>query len=110
MLSELTLVLNRRRFRVRLGMTEAEVLGAVSAVRDQADLVQLTGDVRLCRDPDDDMVIETALRGHADVLVTRDDDLKGASDLVELLRARGVAVLSVQRFLDLLDAEGDRRT
>jgi predicted nucleic acid-binding protein len=49
------------------------------------------------------MVIETAVRGRADMLVTRDDDLKGSSEVMEYLDAVGVAVVSVQRFLDILE-------
>ena len=65
----------------------------------------ITGGVRLCRDPNDDMVLEPALRGRADTLITRDDDLKGEADLVELLAAAGIAVLAVRRFLALLDED-----
>lgn len=63
------------------------------------------GIVHLCRDPDDDVVIETAQNGRADALATRDDDLKRDWDLVRLLRAEGIQVLSVRQFLDALAAE-----
>jgi len=33
-----------------------------------------TQNVKVCRDPDDNMVIETALAGDADYIVTGDDD------------------------------------
>ncbi len=63
----------------------------------------VVGDVHVCRDPKDDMVIETAVSGQADVIVTRDDDLKNAVEVLDYLRPAGVTVLSVQRFLDMLD-------
>jgi predicted nucleic acid-binding protein len=37
--------------------------------------VELSGMVRVCRDPDDDKLLETALVGRADCLVTGDRDL-----------------------------------
>jgi predicted nucleic acid-binding protein len=63
-----------------------------------------TGAVHECRDPDDDLVLETALLGHAQYLVTRDDDIKRDLELIERLQAYGVTVLSVQQFLVKLDA------
>ena len=107
MLTELAEVLGRRRIRARLGLSDEELANAIARIWNQSELVRIVGDVRLCRDPDDDVVIETAMRGRADVLVTRDGDLKGAADIVAVLRARGVAVLSVQQFLDVLDAGDD---
>jgi predicted nucleic acid-binding protein len=64
----------------------------------------VTGTVRLCRDPDDDILIETARAGRADELVTRDDDLKSDWDLVQLLHSEGIEVVSVTRFLRALNA------
>ena len=73
------------------------------------ELAEVSGSVHLCRDPRDDMFIETAVAGRADVLVSRDDDLKRAPEVATILAEHGIRVLSVQQFLDLLDeadAEG----
>jgi uncharacterized protein len=40
-----------------------------------AVLVEVRGIVKICRDPDDDKLLETALLGRADCLVTGDQDL-----------------------------------
>jgi putative PIN family toxin of toxin-antitoxin system len=69
----------------------------------RSQIVVPTGAVRECRDPDDDLILETALVGQAQYAVTRDDDIKRDRDLIEHLRAHGVTVLSVQQFLDKLD-------
>ena len=106
MLAELVRVAASPRLAQRYGLDAAEAADLVTLAESAAHLVPVTGAVRLCRDPNDDMVIETALNGSADALVTRDDDLKGESDLVAALRERGVAVLTVRRFLEALDAEG----
>jgi predicted nucleic acid-binding protein len=74
-------------------------------LRERAEAVEVTGAMRLCRDPDDDIVVETALTGPADVLVSRDGDLKGATDLAQRLSERGVAVLTVRQFLATLERE-----
>ena len=59
----------------------------------------LPGELHLCRDPEDDFLLETALLGGADCMVSRDDDLKRDLDLIDYLRTSGVEVLSVAQFL-----------
>jgi putative PIN family toxin of toxin-antitoxin system len=102
LLGELAEVLARPRFARRYGITQADISDLVGLLAERAEIIVVEGLVRLCRDPDDNVVIETALTGQADVLVTRDDDLKGESELVRTLHKRGVAVLTVRRFLNLL--------
>jgi uncharacterized protein len=100
LLAEVAEVLTRPRFARRYGITAADAHDLVALLRERGELVSVTGDVRLCRDPDDDVVIETALNGGADALVTRDDDLKGP-DMTAILAERVIAVLTVRRFLKL---------
>jgi putative PIN family toxin of toxin-antitoxin system len=104
MVDELGRVAARPRLVRRFGLTPEETADLMALVEERAEFVPVTGTVRLCRDPDDDVVIETALNGRADVLVTRDDDLKGESELVAVLRERGVAVVTVRQFLAMLGA------
>jgi uncharacterized protein len=105
LLAEIPSVLTRPRIsrKYHLGLEEAEAL--VGRLRRRAMLVYPTGNVKLCRDPKDDMVIETAILGAADTLVTRDDDLKGDSQLAQLLEAGGIEVMTVRRFLSALPTE-----
>jgi predicted nucleic acid-binding protein len=70
----------------------------------RSQVVLPTGALRECRDPDDDLILETALLGQARYAVSRDDDIKRDRDLIKHLQAHGVAILSVQQFLDKLDA------
>ncbi|MGD0413067.1 MAG: putative toxin-antitoxin system toxin component, PIN family [Terracidiphilus sp.] len=51
-----------------------------------------------CRDPDDDVVLATALSGRADNLVTGDDDL------LTLARYHGIRILSPREFWEVLAA------
>jgi len=50
----------------------------------------------VCRDPEDDWVLATALAGAAEAIVSGDDDL------LVLRRYRGVPILSPRRFLERL--------
>ena len=63
-------------------------------------MVAVAGDVRLCRDPDDHVVLETAMRGQAEAAVSRDEDLTRAPELAEYLAAAGISLLTVARFLE----------
>lgn len=64
-------------------------------MRTLSEVVTLPGTLRLCRDPDDDMVIETAMVGQADLIVTQDEDLLS-------LTLPGIPVLTALQFLHLL--------
>jgi putative PIN family toxin of toxin-antitoxin system len=105
MLAELAKVLARRRIARRTGLTPEEQEEFLNSLRDLADVVTLTGEVRLCRDPNDDTVIETALVGKANVLVSRDEDLTRTPELAGVLAQAGVRVLTVARFLAELEGE-----
>jgi putative PIN family toxin of toxin-antitoxin system len=110
LLAEVAEVLGRSRFAEKYGVTAADIGELLALLRERAELVPATGAIRLCRDPDDDLVIETALNGRADVLVTRDDDLKSDANLFQILLSQGIEVLSVRRFLARLDDSYDSVT
>ncbi len=92
-------VLSRPRLARRYQIDPADVEELVDLLRMRAVLVFPPGHLRLCRDPDDDVVIETAVIGGADVVVTRDDDLKGAPEVISFLAEFGIPVRSVRQFL-----------
>lgn len=70
--------------------TQQRFLADLAAV---AEWTSITGAIHLCRDPNDDKVLETALAGHADFLVT------GDADLLELHPFRGLAIVTPHGFL-----------
>lgn len=47
----------------------------LAVLREIAEVVSITGALMVCRDPKDDVVIETAAEGRVDVLVSEDKDL-----------------------------------
>lgn len=52
--------------------------------------------VRVCRDPEDDMVLALAIGGHADAVVT------GDKDLLSLTPFRGVPIVTPRAFLEMV--------
>ena len=55
-----------------------------------------------CRDSRDNFILETALLGRAEYLVSRDDDLKRDAELIQAMEMEGVRILSVRQFLRYL--------
>ena len=106
LLEELSDVLTRPRITRKYPIVAADVEEFLQLLIQRSPMVVPTGAVRECRDPDDDLILETALLGQAQFAVTRDDDIKGDHDLVEHLESHGITVLTVQHFLDRLDAGG----
>ena len=105
LLDELTEVLARPRILTKYRLDPGEIREFLHLLAERALKVTPTGRLRVCRDPDDDIILETALLGHAIYAVSRDDDIKRDRDLIAQMEACGVKVLSVQQFVDLLDAD-----
>lgn len=56
----------------------------------------------ICRDPDDDKIIATAIYGVVDYLITIDQDLL-TDEVTSLLEEFGIAVISADDLIQLLD-------
>ena len=102
LIDELVEVLERPRIGQRYGISADRVRQARALLSDFGLLVPVVGDVTLCRDPDDNVFLETALRGQADVLVSRDEDLTRAPELAAALREAQVEIMTVRRFLEAI--------
>lgn len=105
LLNELTDVLTRPRIIRKYPIRSTEVEEFLRLLIQRSQIVTPTGAVQECRDPDDDLILETALLGQARYAVSRDDDIKRDLDLIRHLEAHGVIVQSVQQFLAKLDAD-----
>ena len=103
LLEELGEVLARPRIRDRYGITEEDIQGLLTLIEELADNVLLTGEVDICRDKDDNAVIETAIKGQAQYLITRDDDIKFDEKVASYLFRHGVTVVSLSRFLSVIN-------
>lgn len=102
LLAELAEVLARPRMARRHRRGSEQIAAFVGALRQDSEPVQLTGTIHICRDPADDAVIETAIRGGAACVVSGDRDAH-AREVVDYLAARGVVVLTVREFVMRLE-------
>jgi len=98
-LAEIAEVLSRPRLTLRFKYPPEEVETFVRLIAARASVIQISGDLKICRDPDDNEILEAAILGQSQYLVTRDDDLKRDLDLIKALRRRRVRVISVRQFL-----------
>ncbi len=89
-LTELGEVASRLKFRRYFSEAQAEeLLNLLSAA---SELVEVSEHVHACRDEDDDFILEIAMNGRADIIIT------GDADLLALHPFRGVEVLSFADF------------
>jgi len=102
MVEELIDVLSRPRIRNRYDITEEDIEELLLLIEDRAESVLISGNINICRDSDDDFVIETAIKGQAKYLVTRDDDIKFDKEVSSFLSQHGVTVISLSKFLNLI--------
>jgi len=99
LLEELEDVLYRPRIQQRFGVTEAQVEELLLLITEKATPVEISGELHLCRDARDDMVLETAIVGGAQYIVSRDEDITRDLELLEQLQKRGIKAVTVSRFL-----------
>lgn len=100
LLNELISVLGRPRFRRDLQIY-GELLLFVSVIQAHGELVTPTRRIAVCRDPDDDRVLEAAVDGRADLIVT------GDRDLLDLGSFEGVRIVPPADFLTMLAARSE---
>jgi uncharacterized protein len=105
LLEELLEVLHRPRIMKVRQTTTADAEAYVQGVAAVAQLVTVLGNLHLCRDSDDDWVLETALAGGATHVVSRDEDVTRDPELQEQLKLRGITALTVSQLLTMLDKE-----
>ena len=98
-LNEIAEVLTRPRLIRRFRYSHRDAVRFVRLIAARATVVQITRDLKICRDPDDDEILEAAIIGKSQYLVTRDDDLKRDLDLIKMARQNRVRVVSVRQFL-----------
>ncbi len=101
-IEEIIDVLARPRIRDKYDISEDNVKELIILLEEMAEDVLLSGDINICRDKDDNFVIETAIKGKAQYLVTRDDDIKFDKDVASFLQQYGISVISISKFLNVI--------
>lgn len=99
LLAELTDILSRRKFEKKIAASALAVDQLVDHYAELAQVVRPTDIPRIAPDPDDDVVIGTALAAKADLLVTGDRMLLSVSEY------QGVRIVGVAEALQVLAAK-----
>ena len=98
MLAELTDILARRKFEKKIAASLLSVDQLVDGYAELAQMVRPTPTPRIVSDPDDDVVIGTALAAKVDLLVT------GDRGLLDVGAYQGVRIVSVAEALGIITA------
>ncbi len=102
LLKEILDVLQRPRIQKKYKYSAEEIKTYLDLIFQRAEKIEPAGNINLCRDTRDNIVLETALSGQAKYLVTRDDDIKRDPDLIQAISKSGIEVITVSRFLEVI--------
>ena len=98
-IDEVESVLSRRSLRLKYQYTLTEVSNLLELLR-LANIVEVNTSFELCRDPKDDMLIDCAVSGRVQFLVSYDNDLVDDDKLKRALFGFGVEVVEPPDFLE----------
>lgn len=101
-LTELAEVFLRDKFLRAYRFDVKEIADILDSIASNAGRMALKGNIRICRDPDDDVIIETAVRGKAKYLVTGDRDIADDKTVLSFLSYHDVTTISMSKFLSVL--------
>ncbi len=99
LLDELVEKLFLPRIREKYALDDQTIEAVLSLLALRGDLVHPTRHVRVCRDANDNMLIEAALAGNAQYLVTGDEDL------LVLKQFESVQIVTSRAFLEVIQNE-----
>ena len=89
-------LLTGERIRKHYAYTDDDVVGYCRHLTALASIVSAVPEVRVVRDPNDDMIVACAIAAGADYVVTRD------KDMLSLGRYEGVGFVNPEAFLQIL--------
>ena len=99
LLAELAEVLARPRLPAKYGLTTEDIATVLSLILLRGEPVVPARRIGVCRDPNDNMVLEAAVAGQVDAIVSGDEDLLALSPF------EGIPVLSPAAFLRRLASQ-----
>jgi uncharacterized protein len=98
-LSELAAVLHQSRLRTKYNLTDRRIRTVLRVVVLRSELLYPQRKISICRDPKDDQLLEVAVAGKADAIVT------GDADLLSLHPFEGIPVIPPAFFLSWLNGQ-----
>ena len=96
LITEFVDVLNRPRIKDKYGLAPEDIETVVALILLRGEAVVPTRRITICRDPDDNMFLEAAVDGGADIIVSGDDDL------LEIEAFEGIPIVTPGEFLSKL--------
>jgi putative PIN family toxin of toxin-antitoxin system len=93
---EILTVLYRSELRKKFPQIDEIAIDRVLALFEQADIVEQTEQLRVCRDPTDDKFFECAKAGVARYIISEDRDIPDIGEY------DGIQTVSAARFMELL--------
>lgn len=102
LINELLRVVRQRRLTKRFGGSRGQqtAIRAVLEIVERCEVVEPRDVPRVCRDADDDKFFACAAAGHADYIVSEDEDI------LAIPQYEGVRTVRAADFLRILDAAG----
>jgi len=83
--------------RPKFNVKEEYIIQFINAVKEIACDVKLTGNIQnVCRDKDDDKIIECAVLSNADYIITGDDDL------LTIKEFRNIRIITANEYVNIL--------
>lgn len=77
-------------------LTEYEIEELKELLREKAEIIEPSEQISICRDPKDNIVLECALAGKSDFIVT------GDKDLLSLKKLKSISIIPPKEFVRLL--------
>jgi putative PIN family toxin of toxin-antitoxin system len=97
LLAELVDVLNRPRIRDKYGLSDEDIKTVIALILLRGEAVMPQRRIEICRDPKDDKLLEVAVAGSADVIVSGDEDLLVPNPF------ENIPIITPRTFLEMLN-------
>jgi len=105
LLDEIADVLLRPKLMQKYNYSYEDVESLIALCKKQAIVIKPTLIIQICRDPDDDKIINCAIVGRSHYLVSGDADLYDDNNVIRTLFEYGVHVIKPEKFVEIFKEE-----
>lgn len=105
LLDEIAEVLLNLKLMMRYNYSFEDVKSLIILCKKQAIIVKPALILQICRDPDDDKIINCAIVGRSHYLVSGDADLYDDNNVKRILFEYGVQVIKPEEFIEIFEEE-----